>query len=431
MFLKFILGSIRLVVKGPKLYYTWILILVGMIAAGVAAYVFQFNHGLIITSMRDQVSWGLYIGNFTFLVGVAAAAVMLVIPAYVYNWKPLKEIAIFGELLAISALAMCLLFVGVDMGRMDRFWHIIPLIGTLNLPISLMSWDVVVLNFYLALNFIIITYMLYKHFTKQEMSKKIYGLLILSIPSAIAIHTVTAFIYNGAVARPFWNVSILAPKFLASAFCSGPAILLILFQILRKTTKLEIKDEAIWKIAELMAYAMFINLFMTGAEIFKEYYSSSEHLVYTEYLYSGLRGHKALVPFAWMALFCNITAFFLFLIPWTRKHTLTLNLGAVLIYSGVYIEKGMGLIIPGLTPDTLGEIYEYFPSMTEVLISMGIFSVGFLIYTVLMRVAVPIMLGEFDYTTDFSRKAAPPLQPAPPPAPKTKSGKKRVKKALS
>jgi molybdopterin-containing oxidoreductase family membrane subunit len=237
-------------------------------------------------------------------------------------------------------------------------------------------------------------------------------LVLLSIPSAIAIHTVTAFLYNGMVARPFWNASILAPKFLASAFCSGPAIMLVLLQILRKTTRLEIKDEAIWKIAELMAYAMFVNLFLIGAEIFKEYYSQSEHLLYTDYFYRGLGEHNTLVGYAWLAMFCNITAFFLFLIPATRKNPVTLNIGAVLIYSGIYIDKGVGLIIPGLTPDALGEIYEYTPTATEVFISMGIFSTGFLIYTLMLKVAVPIMLGEFDITSapGKSRNQAEPAR---------------------
>jgi molybdopterin-containing oxidoreductase family membrane subunit len=340
------------------------------------------------------VSWAFYIGNFTFLVGVAAAAVLLVIPAYIYNWKPIREIAIFGELLAISAIVMCLLFVTVDIGRPDRVWELLPLIGSLNLPGSLLGWDVLVLNGYLVLNAVIVLHFLYAGYHRQPYRKGfVVPLLLLSIPAAVSIHTVTAFVYNGMAARPFWNASILAPRFLASAFCSGPAILLILFQILRRTTTIKIKDEAIWKIAELMAYAMFINLFLFGAEIFKEYYSDTHHLVHTQYLYSGVHGHHALVPFAWAALFCSVAAFVLFLLPATRKNFLTLNLGCLLIYTGVYIEKGLALVIPGMTPDTLGEFYEYVPTMIEVRIGAGIFAVGFLVFTVLCKIAIPIVQG--------------------------------------
>jgi molybdopterin-containing oxidoreductase family membrane subunit len=219
--------------------------------------------------------------------------------------------------------------------------------------------------------------------------------VLLSIPVSLSTHTVTAFLYNGMAARPYWNASILAPRFIASAFCSGPAVMIILFQVLRKTNKFEIKDEAIWKIAELMAYAMFVNLFLLGAELFKEYYSATEHLLYTQYLWTGIGEHRTLVPYAWFSLFCSVAAFVLFLIPRTRRHFVTLNLGCLLIWAGVYIEKGMGLIIPGMTPDTLGQIYEYRPSATEWGVAVGVFGVGFLVFTVLVKIAVPILVGTF------------------------------------
>ena len=397
-FIEFITGSIRLVLRGSKAYWAWVGFLLTLIAVGAIAYFHQLNQGLIATSMRDQVSWGFYIGNFTFLVGVAAAAILLVIPAYIYNWKPIKEIVILGELLAVSAIVMCLAFVTVDIGRPDRAWHLLPGIGRLHLDRSIMAWDVFVLNLYFVLNFTIATYILYKTFNKKEFDKRIViPLVLLSIPAGLSIHTVTAFLFSGIAARPFWNVSILAPRFLASAFCSGPAIMLVLLQILRKTTKLEIKDEAIWKLAELMAYTMFFNLFLMGAEIYKEFYSDTEHFIYTKYLFFGIGEHNKIVGFAWLAVACDVVAFILFLIPSTRRNPITLNIGAALIYMGVYVEKGVGLIIPGLTPDALGEIYEYFPSPTEICVSMGVFSVGFLVFTFMVKVAVPIIHGEFDY----------------------------------
>ncbi len=346
--------------------------------------------------MRDPVSWGFYIGNFTFLVGVAAAAVVLVIPAYVYDWKPIREIVIIGELLAVSAIVMCLLFVMVDIGRPDRFWHLVPPWGHLNLPSSILAWDSVVLNAYFVVNFVVVTHILYRAFLGRPYEKRlVVPLVLLSIPMAIGIHTVTAFLYNGLAARPYWNSSILAPQFLASAFCSGPAILLVALQLLRRFTRFEIQDEAIWKIAELMAYAMFLNLFLHGVEAFKEYYSDTEHLLYTRYWFQGLGEHRTLVPYAWSAVALNLTAFFLFIIPAARRNWITLNLGCLAIYAGVYIEKGMGLIIPGFTPDPLGEIYQYAPSITELRVAAGIFSIGFLIFTLMLKVAVPISLGEF------------------------------------
>ncbi|MBF0432527.1 MAG: polysulfide reductase NrfD [Fibrobacteria bacterium] len=395
-FIEFIKGSVKQVTTGNKYYWAWVVFLCLLIVIGTIAYINQMVSGLLVTSMRDQVPWGMYIGNFTFLVGVAAAAVVLVIPAYIYNWGPIKEIVIFGELLAISAIIMCIGFVVVDVGHPERVWHMLPLLGTMNFPSSLLCWDVVVLNMYFLLNFSIATYLLYKAFMREDYNHKLVTPLVLfSIPMAVSIHTVTAFLYNGLAARPFWNASILAPRFLASAFCSGPAIMIILFQVLRKTTKFKIKDEAIWKVAELMAYAMGFNLFLLIAEVFKEFYSDTHHLVHTKFMLFGYHGHHNIVMFTWFAIFASVAAFIIFVIPSTRKNFLTLNVGCILIYFGVYIEKGVGLIIPGLTPDVLGEIYEYTPSNTEIFVSMGIFSLGFLIFTLMMKVAVPITRGEF------------------------------------
>jgi len=397
----FLRGCLLLLSKGSKLYYAWVTALLVLIVIGIITYANQMYNGLIVTAMRDQVSWGFYISNFTFTVGVAAAAILLVIPAYIYHWKPIKEIAIIGELVAVSAIVMCLLFVTADLGRPDRFWHLIPKIGLLNFPQSLLAWDVVVLNTYLVLNFSIAGHMLYKYYYQREPNMKyILPLLLFSIPAAISIHTVTAFLYNGLAARPFWNASILAPRFLASAFCSGPAWMILMFQVIRKWTNFDVQDKAIFKIAELIAYAMFINLFLLGAEIFKEYYSDTAHLAPVKYLFQGLDGHSDLVPYIWTAMVFTLTAFFLFLIPKTRENFMTLNIGCVLMFIGVYIEKGMGLVIPGFVPDVLGDFYEYSPTGTELLVTMGIWSTGLLVFTLLLRIAVPIMNGDFHVGED-------------------------------
>ncbi|MFO0981262.1 MAG: NrfD/PsrC family molybdoenzyme membrane anchor subunit [Planctomycetota bacterium] len=398
-FASFTLGSLKIIARGNLVYWSWIALLLGLITAGGVAYSSQFHQGLIATSMRDQVSWAFYIGNFTFLVGVAAAAVLLVIPAYVYQWRPIKEVVILGELLAIASITMCGLFVMVDIGHPERAWHLLPGIGRLNIPSSLLAWDVLVLNGYLVLNCVIATYLLFSLYRGHIPNKRLFTpLVLLSIPWAVGIHTVTAFLYNGLAARPFWNSAILAPRFLASAFCSGPAVLLVLMQVLRRWTRFKIDDAAIWKVAELMAYAIGINLFLLAAEVFKEYYSNTEHLIHMRYMFSGVGGSTAIVPFMWAAVAASIVAFILFLFPSTRRNPITLNIGCALAYLGVYLEKGMGLVIPGLTPDTLGEIYQYFPSRTELWISGGVFALGFLLFTLMVKIATPIMLGDFGKT---------------------------------
>jgi Ni/Fe-hydrogenase subunit HybB-like protein len=401
--------TLTLVARGSKLYYAWCFSLIVIIVAGFIFYLRQHEVGLIETNMNDQVSWGLYIANFTFLVGAAAAAVLLVIPSYVYHFKPIKEIVVLGELFAASSIVMAILFVMVDLGRLDRFWHIIPFIGLMNFPLSLLAWDVLALNSYLFLNLFIPIYLLVKFYYRKEPNWKfILPFILVSIPMAVAIHTVTAFLYNGLPARPFWNASILAPRFLASAFCSGPAIIIIIFQIIRKVSvqHIEIEDEALFKISELIAYAMFLNLFLLSAEIFKEYYSQTVYIASFRYLFEGLHGHHQLVPWIWAAMTMNVIAFIIFLIPATRKRLSTLNLGCLLIIIGVWIEKGPGFVIPGFVPDPLGEIFEYLPNLLELMVSFGIWATGLFIFTLLMKVAIPIETGKFSYSKYEKEKLA-------------------------
>jgi len=395
-FLRFISGCFKIISKGGRVYYASLFFLAVLIIWGALGYYDQLKDGLIVTNMRDSVSWGFYIGNFTFLVGVAAAAVMLVIPAYIYDWKPLKEIVIFGEILAICAVIMCICFIMVDIGHPLRFWHMLPFVGNMNFPGSILSWDFFALLIYFLINIIVVTYLLYTHFYKKEYKKSfILPMVLLSIPAAIAIHTVTAFLYNALPARPYWNSALLAPRFLATAFCSGPAILILLFQVLRKTTKFEIKDKAIFTIAELMVYAMFIYLFFTISEFFKEFYSNTEHIVYWEYLLLGVEKNRVIAVYSWASILMGLTAFVLFLIPKTRKNFLTLNIGAVLIYFSVYLEKGISLIIPGFTPDTLGQYFFYVPSEYEIRTAVMIFSAGALLFTFISKIAIAILFEGF------------------------------------
>ncbi|MBF0556776.1 MAG: polysulfide reductase NrfD [Nitrospirae bacterium] len=407
--IEFTKDLLRHLMKGNKLYYAWLSVLGLFIAAGAVAYFGQADKGLIVTNMRDQVSWGFYISNFTFFVGVAAAAVMLVIPSYIYNFKPIKEIVLFGEMIAVMAVIMCILFVVADMGKPIYAWHIMlhP-----NFPSSLLVWDVIVLNGYLVINLSAVLYVLYRAAQGKEYKMSImWPIVFLSIPWAFSIHTVTAFLYNGLSSRPFWNASIVAPRFIASALCSGPALMILVFQIARKVSDVDVSNEAIQKIAELIAYAMGLNLFLYAAEIFKEFYSQSIHLAPMDYLFFGLEKggihHDVLVPFTWVALCFNVTAFLIFVMPGMRRRFTTMNVACVLVLIGVYIEKGMGLIVPGFIPDTLGEIYDYLPSATELLVSAGIWSIGALVYTILMKTAIPIYKGELSLIPKGQRRKIP------------------------
>jgi Ni/Fe-hydrogenase subunit HybB-like protein len=548
-YLRFLSRCARVAFVGDWRYYTWMGVLTVFCLLGLNAYCKQFAHGLITTGMSDEVSWGVYIANFTFLVGVAAAAVMMVIPVYIYDNEELHDLVIFGELLAVAAIIMCLLFVTVDLGRPDRFWHLIPGLGQFNFPASMLSWDVIVLNGYLLLNIHICGYLLYCRYQKRMPAKWFYvPFVFIAIVWAISIHTVTAFLYVGLGGRPFWNSSIVGPRFLASAFTAGPALIILAIQVVRRVTafapagngarhragfapqplakraatladldalagllpelksvapetrreilpdatvldvdrgdvllrqgetdthaffvlqgrvvvereesgrlrvtrsagpgeqfgevsalagtprmataiaeeptrvlrltadalrklmkspaldkvvharmaeRLMITDRALMILRGIVQVSMLINVFLLVCEVFKEFYSGNLHGISARYLFVGLHGHHALVPWIWTAIALNLTAMVLLILPVSR--TLKwLNLTCVLCIVGIWIEKGMGLVIPGFIPTPLGAVVEYSPSLNETLICLGIWAFGLLCYTVFLRMSVPILQG--------------------------------------
>ena len=540
----------RIAFVGDWRYYAWMGFLTAFCLLGLNAYAKQFVHGLVTTGMSDEVSWGVYIANFTFLVGVAAAAVMMVIPVYIYDNEEMHDLVIFGELLAVAAILMCLAFVTVDLGRPDRFWHLIPGLGQFNFPASMLSWDVIVLNGYLVLNVYICGYLLYCRYQHKKPAKWFYiPFVFIAIVWAVSIHTVTAFLYVGLGGRPFWNSAIVGPRFLASAFSAGPALIILALQVVRRVTaaaphgeteqmqasrstrldelgrsarladleelgrhlpelasvpaqvqkdalegavfldvpegavflrqgekdndlffvlsgrvvvkreergrfritrtvepgeefgevsalngtpraatafaeqpsrvlrlpanslrklmespqlsrvihsrmseRLMITDRALLTLRSIVQVSMLINVFLLANEVFKEFYSGNLHVASSKYLFVGLHGHHALVPWIWTAIAFNLAAMVLLVLPLSRSLK-WLNVTCVLCIVGIWIEKGMGLVIPGFIPTPLGAIIEYSPSLNETLICFGIWAFGLLCYTIFLRMAVPILQG--------------------------------------
>jgi Ni/Fe-hydrogenase subunit HybB-like protein len=556
----FLWRCLRLVFVGDWRYYAWMGGLSIFILLGLNAYAKQLVHGLMVTGMSDEVSWGVYIANFTFLVGVAAAAVMMVIPVYIYKNEELHDLVIFGELLAVAAIIMCLAFVTVDLGRPDRFWHLIPGIGEFNFPASMLSWDVIVLNGYLLLNIYICGYLLHCRYQGRSPAKWFYvPFVFIAIVWAVSIHTVTAFLYVGLGGRPFWNSAIVGPRFLASAFTAGPALIILAMQVVRRVTafaspplpvsganaatggspsasrpataddletlqrhlpelaaasgsvrqqilkeatvvevnqgdvllrqgeidstaffvlkgrvvvkreeagryrvtrcvgageqfgetsaingtpraasaiaeesgvvlrlsaaslralmkfprlsrvihsrmseRLMITDRALMTLRSIVQVSMLINVFLLANEVFKEFYSGNLHVASSKYLYLGLHGYHALVPWIWTAIAFNLVAMVLLILPISRNLK-WLNITCVLCIVGIWIEKGMGLVIPGFIPTPLGEILEYSPSLNETLVSFGIWAMGLMCYTVLLRMAVPILQGRLSKANEHQR----------------------------
>jgi molybdopterin-containing oxidoreductase family membrane subunit len=372
---------------GDKKYWSWVIFLLAVIGVGFLFYLRQLGYGLGITGLSRDVTWGFYIAQFTFLVGVAASAVMVVLPYYLHNFKVFGKITILGEFLAISAVMMCILFITIDLGQPMRAVNMI-LHPT---PTSVLFWDMVVLSGYFFLNALISRVTLDSERKGIAPPKWIKPVIIISIPWAISIHTVTAFIYCGLGGRPFWFTAILTPRFLASAFASGPAFLILLVLIIRKYTKFDPGKEPLMKLGEIVTYAMSLNVFFILLEIFTAFYSGiHDHQLGFQYLFFGIEGQNRLVPWVWTSMILAVFSLILLINPKTRRNEKFLTIACIAVFLSIWIDKGIGMVVAGFVPNPLGRVVEYWPTIPEALISLGIYALGFLVITIFYKVALSV-----------------------------------------
>jgi Ni/Fe-hydrogenase subunit HybB-like protein len=373
---------------GSRRYYTLLAVLLFGILVGASFYLMQLKYGLgYTTGLGRDVSWGFYIAQLTYLVGVAASAVMVVLPYYLHDYKAFGRITILGEFLAVPAVMMCLMFVIVDLGRPDRLMNIIKY----PTPNSVLFWDMIVLNTYLLLNIVIGWVVLESERNEVKPPKWIKPLIILSIPWAPSIHTVTAFLYSGLPGRSYWLTAIMAPRFLSSAFAAGPSLLILLALLVRKYTKFDPGREQIQSLAKIVTYAILINVFFFFCEVFTVFYSQIPHeMLHFKYLFMGIDGHARLVPWMWFAITGMTVAALLMVSPKIRENDTTLALTCGLIIITTYIDKGLGLMTGGFVPNPLEHVVEYWPTVPEFLITLGVYSVGALVLTILYKVAVSV-----------------------------------------
>jgi len=378
---------LELAVKGTKKYWIWVFALLGVVSIAFAVYLKQLSFGLGLTGMSRDVSWGFYIAQFTFLVGVAAGGVMLVLPYYLHDHKAFGKITILGEFLAIAAVSMCLMFIIVDLGQPMRAFNVL-LHPT---PYSMLFWDMIVLNGYLFINIFVGWTVLEAERNSVAPPKWIKPFIYLSIPWAFGIHTVTAWLYCGLPGRGFWLTAILAPRFLASAFAAGPAFLLLICFLLRRLTGFDPGKKAIQTLAKIITYAIIANVFFFICEVFVAMYSGiPEHIDHLKYLFFGLHGHGVLVPWMWASMILMLIAIILLVPPATRNNETTLIFALICVFIGTWIDKGLGMIAGGFVPSPLHQVNEYIPSIPELIITAGVWCAGFLILTILFKVAVSV-----------------------------------------
>ena len=372
---------------GGRRYWTWIAALAAVAALGALGYSRQLDHGLAVTGLSRDVTWGLYIAQFTFLVGVAASAVVVVLPFYLHDYRAFARVTILGEFLAIAAVVMSGLFIFIDLGQPSRVLNVVLFAS----PSSMMFWDLLALGGYLVLNAVITLVTLSAERRDVAPPRWIVPVIIVSIPWAISIHTVTAFLYNGLPGRPFWLTALLAPRFLASAFATGPALLVLLCLAMRRLTRFDAGAEPIRRLGLVVTYAVLVNAFFVLLELFTVFYARIPgHMEAYTYLFFGIGGHGALVPWMWASVATGLTALGLLLLPGTRSRAGMLAAACALVVVSLWIDKGLGLVVGGFVPSPLGALTEYRPTLNESVIVTGVWAIGFLLVTVFFKITLEV-----------------------------------------
>jgi len=374
---------------GTKAYWMWIFFLLIFIGIGFVCYLYQLNEGMQITGLGRDVSWGLYIGQFTFLGGVAASVVILIMLYYLHNVQVFSRMIVLGVFLAIAAAIMCILFIFVDLGNPARVLNVLLYPS----PNSILFWDMIALNGYLLLTILIGWNLLAAERKAVAPPGWIKVLIYISIPWSISIRVVTAFLYAGLPARDYWLTAIMAARFLAAAFSAGPALLIILALLVKRLSAFDSGQEAINKLKIIVTYALLTSIFFFLLELFTAFYSNiPDHQYAFQYLFFGLEGYGKYVSWTWISVMAGVLSAILLLLPLTRKNNAWLVAACIGVFGSLWIEKGLTLVVAGFVPTPLGHISEYAPTLPEVFITLGIWATGILVLTLLYKIAIAIKL---------------------------------------
>lgn len=372
---------------GSPRYYKLVGVLAVLMGLGFFAYLQVLMKGHGLTGLGRDNPWGLYIAQFTFMIGVAASAVMVVLPYYLHDVKDFGKIVVFGEFLAVAAVAICPVFIIVDLGKPMRALNLL----FYPTPRSVLFWSFIVQTGYLLLNIFIGWNVLEAERKGTHYPNWVKPLIYISIPWAFAIHTVTAFVYQGLPGHEYWLSAIMAARFLGSAFCSGPALFILLLFVIKKYTRLDPGREAITKLTNVVMYAMYVTVFFIGLEFFTSFYSGIPGLEDPlKYMFVGLKGDRHLVPFVWSFAILAVVALVLLTVPKLRSNDKYLQIACACVFLSMWLEKGVAFTLTGFVPNAFGQIVDYTPTLVEMMVALGVWATGAFILTVLYKIAISV-----------------------------------------
>lgn len=360
--------------RASRSFYAWIFILLGLIAVGLFAWSVQLRYGLVVTGTRNVVPWGLYVMNFIFFVGLAAGGLIIVSSVELFGVKKLAPLLKVGVIEAGTCVFLAMLFIIVDMGHPERaYWFILS-----PNPPSVLTYDFYILGIYLTLC-IIDAYALFSGRTKW-----MFPLSIVSLPAAIGIHSITAWVFGTIKSRPAWHSPIMAPIFISSAITSALGLMILITLLLPKVTKLRFDREIILYLRRILTVAVPIDVFFLFNELLiATLPTSAMPEQYTAFLFILVERYA---PVFWAeTLIAAVIPMIIFLHPRTRNSIPAIAIASFMVVVGIFMKR-VYIIIVGMSYSPLGELVYYAPTVIEIAVMAGWIALGMLIFTLAIKI---------------------------------------------
>ncbi|WP_350454561.1 NrfD/PsrC family molybdoenzyme membrane anchor subunit [Slackia heliotrinireducens] len=364
-----------------------------LVAVGIACWVYQLMRGLAVTGMSNINSWGMYICTFMLFVGLSAGGLIVASSAHVFGIERFKDVAKPAVICSTACICVAGMLVLVDMGGIQRIWRMLT--GP-NFR-SPLVWDMAIITTYLVINVLDLFWM------QKGDEEKVRKLSYVALPVAILVHSVTAWIFGLQIARA-WYTAIMAPIFVASALDSGLAILLLSLLLLDKVGISKLDDGLMSSLGKLLATFVCVDAFFIGCEVLTMAYPGAGEAVALSEMLSG-----DTAVFFWFEIICGLLIPFLVLAsPKRREKRSMIVLASALIVLGVACKRVWLLFTSFIHPNIYGGLGittgtfaaqsdpagmwaltgSYLPTVPECLVTVGVISVGVIIFMVLSNLFI-------------------------------------------
>jgi Ni/Fe-hydrogenase subunit HybB-like protein len=408
-------------VRLNKGFFLWMGFLVATLSACLYCYYLQLRDGLGVTGLRDYIAWGMYISNFVFFVASSLIGMLMSAVLGLIGIKWVKPLARIAEFIALGFAAVAGLVIISDMGRPERLAYVF-IYGRFQSPIL---WDVTVVVTYVLISALLVYLPLIPDLaigarriekpgwlrkaysilavnwngTQEQhriLNRSVFILLVLIVPVAFAIHTVTSWLF-ASTARAGWNSTIFGPYFVSGAFVAGLASVIIAMYFFRRNYRLEkyITDDHFDKVGKLLVLICLVYLYFNLNEFLVPGYKLEKaDLVHLQSIFTG-----QFAGLFWFAQIFGLILPILLLLFKKMRRPLPMLILAILLFAASWTKRYI-IVVPTQEDPFLpmqhvpANFLMYQPTLTETGITLGSFILVLMIVTILSKVFPVIPVWE-------------------------------------